>query len=418
MPTPSDLEEVSVRPITPADAEAIASIHAESWRNTYRGILSDGFLDGDLQANRRAHWAARFSAPSTGEFGFIVEVGGEPAGFVFAFGAHDATWGTLVDNLHVRPAVQGRGLGSMLLSAAAEAVCARYGEAAVFLWVYEQNTRAQAFYGRMGGRRVDRAVVDVEGGTRVAEWRYAWPSAERLARHISRKRPSASAGGPASAQPAPSHDEGSMADRSRGWDAVAPALIAGRQEARVGAEIIRAWTHTLPRGASVLDLGCGSGVPVTEVLVEAGCHVWGVDASPRLISAFRARFPGAPAACEPAEDSSYFGRRFDAVVAVGLVFLLPESAQRRLIARVASAIVPGGQFLFTAPRQPCTWTDTWTAVPSRSLGFDVYREILGAAGLVVVGTHADEGDNVYLQARKPAASAGASASVCASGPTK
>jgi SAM-dependent methyltransferase len=209
-----------------------------------------------------------------------------------------------------------------------------------------------------------------------------------------------------------------MTDRSRGWDAVALALIAGRQESRIGAEVIRAWSRTLPRNASVLDLGCGSGVPVTEVLVEAGCRVWGVDASPRLISAFRARFPGAPAACEPAEDSSYFDRRFDAVVAVGLVFLLPESSQRRLIAKVASALEPGGQFLFTAPRLPCTWTDAWTGEPSRSLGSDVYRAILGEVGLVLVGTHVDEGYNYYLQALRPAASTSTATAAFASDPVK
>lgn len=404
MPRLAMREHATVRPITPSDVDAIAAIHAESWRDTYRGILADTFLDGSLLANRRAHWASRLSVLSSSEFGFVVDVGGEPAGFVFAFGAHDATWGTLVDNLHVRPAFQGRGLGSMLLAAAAEGVRARYGESGMYLWVYEKNTRAQGFYARMGGQPVDRAVVDVEGGCRVAEWRYTWPRAELLARHITRARPS-SVDDPGTGHPVPSVGDRSVADRSRGWDDVALELIAHRHESRIGADVIRAWTHTLPRGASVLDLGCGSGVPVTDVLEHAGCRVWGIDASPRLISAFRARFPDVPAACEPAEHSTYFDRAFDAVVAVGLLFLLPESVQRRLIMRVASAIEPGGQFLFTAPRLPCTWTDAWTGQPSRSLGWDEYRAILGEAGLILVGTHADEGDNHYLQALKPAACA-------------
>ncbi len=399
MPRLSTLEHETTRPLGPSDVDAIAAIHAESWRVTYRGILADAFLDGDLLANRRAHWSARLSAPSCDDFGFLVEVAGQPAGFVFAFGAHDAAWGTLVDNLHVRTAFQGRGLGSMLLAAAAEGVRARYGDAGVFLWVYEQNTRAQAFYGRVGGRRQDRAVVDVEGGSQVAQWRYAWPSAESLARQLARGR-EASAADPPAAQAVPNDDDGGVTDRSHGWDAVAPALIAGRQESRIGAEVIRAWAHTLPRAAAVLDLGCGSGVPVSEALLDAGCRVWGIDASPRLVAAFRSRFPNAPAACEPAEDSTFFDRTFDAVVAVGLVFLLSESAQRQLLARVAKTLAPGGQFMFTAPRLPCTWTDAWTSHPSRSLGFDVYRTILGEGGLVAVGTHLDEGGNDYLQLLK------------------
>jgi 2-polyprenyl-3-methyl-5-hydroxy-6-metoxy-1,4-benzoquinol methylase len=37
-------------------------------------------------------------------------------------------------------------------------------------------------------------------------------------------------------------------------------------------------------GARVLDLGCGSGMPVGRYLAESGLLVTGVDASPTLIS--------------------------------------------------------------------------------------------------------------------------------------
>ena len=47
----------------------------------------------------------------------------------------------------------------------------------------------------------------------------------------------------------------------------------------------------LPKGARVLDLGCGSGVPVAENLVACGLRVTGVDASPTLITLCRERMP-------------------------------------------------------------------------------------------------------------------------------
>lgn len=78
----------------------------------------------------------------------------------------------------------------------------------------------------------------------------------------------------------------------------------------------------LPEGVSVLDLGCGSGVPISEALLEEGCEVFGVDASPALVAAFRRRFPQAKVACEPVEESRFFDRTCDGVVAVGLLFLL------------------------------------------------------------------------------------------------
>ena len=48
----------------------------------------------------------------------------------------------------------------------------------------------------------------------------------------------------------------------------------------------------LPMGASVLDLGCGSGAPVALNMAACGLAVTGIDASPSLISLCRERMPG------------------------------------------------------------------------------------------------------------------------------
>ena len=193
-----------------------------------------------------------------------------------------------------------------------------------------------------------------------------------------------------------------MADASNGFDAVAATYIAGRGAAvgGVGASVVRAWAAELPRGAAVLDLGCGPGVPITETLVGAGLRVWGVDASPRMLAAFRARFPDLPAECAGVETSRFFGRAFDAVVAWGLLFLLSEDAQALVIAKVARTLEPGGRFLFTAPRQACSWRDAQTGQPSRSLGAAHYERLLAAGGLRLLGTATDEGENHYYFARK------------------
>jgi ubiquinone/menaquinone biosynthesis C-methylase UbiE len=46
---------------------------------------------------------------------------------------------------------------------------------------------------------------------------------------------------------------------------------------------------SLPRGAKVLDLGCGSGRPVAQQ--ERGLRVSGVDSSPTMISLCQSRLP-------------------------------------------------------------------------------------------------------------------------------
>src|SRR5262249_48319616 len=66
----------------------------------------------------------------------------------------------------------------------------------------------------------------------------------------------------------------------------------------------REWARTLPRGPAVIDLGCGAGFPITEVLVMEGLNVYAIDAPPSFIDAFRRNLPGIPVACEAVEDST------------------------------------------------------------------------------------------------------------------
>jgi 2-polyprenyl-3-methyl-5-hydroxy-6-metoxy-1,4-benzoquinol methylase len=189
-----------------------------------------------------------------------------------------------------------------------------------------------------------------------------------------------------------------MEDRSNGWEAAAAHLIASRGRSRIGVSTLRGWAGGLPTGGSILDLGCGCGMPVSETLMMDGFLVSGIDASPTLVEAFRQRFPDAPVACEAVEDSAFFGRTFQGVVAIGLMFLLPADAQRHLIRRLGPVLSPGGQLLFTSPAQRCTWTDVTTDRPSISLGLDEYQALLSEAGLTTIGNYIDEGENHYYAA--------------------
>lgn len=194
-----------------------------------------------------------------------------------------------------------------------------------------------------------------------------------------------------------------MVDHSEGYEAVAAEFAALRERQQVGARVIREWAATLPTGAQVLDVGCGSGAPVAAALATAGCRVWGVDASPTLATRFAARFPDFQVVCEDAVTSDLFGRSFDAVVVIGVVFLLPPERQRQLLQRVAAALVPGGRLLCSAPEPVAEWHDALTGRPSVSLGLAEYTRLLAACGLTVEGTQVDEGENHYLDARHSAA---------------
>jgi 2-polyprenyl-3-methyl-5-hydroxy-6-metoxy-1,4-benzoquinol methylase len=173
-----------------------------------------------------------------------------------------------------------------------------------------------------------------------------------------------------------------------------------RLRSGIGAQAVLHWAERLPPGASILDIGCGTGLPIARALMEKGFAVHGIDPAPTLLAAFQRNLPGAPAACEAAETSDFFNRRFDAVIAIGVLFLLPESSQCALIGRVSQALHPGGHFLFTAPPLACRWADSLTGQPSHSLGAARYGELLATAGLALAEGFADEGGNHYFPAHR------------------
>lgn len=188
--------------------------------------------------------------------------------------------------------------------------------------------------------------------------------------------------------------------RDNGYDDLAEVFGRGRVRSPVGASQVRGWASSLGPGAEVLDVACGVGIPITQAIVDAGCRVHAIDASPRMIEQFKINVPDVPVCCEAVETMTHFGRLFDGVVAWGLVFLLAPDAQHTAIARLAGAVRPGGQLLFTAPWQVGEWKDALTGRDSHALGVDVYRCLIDDAGLTLVREFDDEGENHYYQARR------------------
>lgn len=192
-----------------------------------------------------------------------------------------------------------------------------------------------------------------------------------------------------------------MSDRSNGYEGIAAEFMAVRSRApstAIGAKEVCAWARTFPRGATVIDLGCGSGLPLTRILVGEGLKVYGLDASPTLVEAFRHNLPNVPVACGSVEDSTFFNRTFDGVLAWGLIFLLLPEAQRALLQRIGGILRPGGRLLFTSPAEPVVWNDVMTGQESRSLGAAEYRRLLSAVGISVTSEYEDEGQNHYYDA--------------------
>ena len=191
-----------------------------------------------------------------------------------------------------------------------------------------------------------------------------------------------------------------MQDKSNGYDEIAHHFIAARNS-RIGPRLALEWSAGLKPGSSILDLACGHGVPIAQALNGQGFNYYALDASPRLIAEFRKQFPAAKTECAAVEDSDLFGKTFDGVICMGLMFLLPLENQRLVISKVARALKPGGKFLFTSVKDEVRWQDSLTDRDSYSPGAEWYRRALSEEGLVMEREEFDEGGNYNFFVVKP-----------------
>lgn len=179
---------LSFREADEGDVAAIADLHAQSWRTSYRGAYRDEFLDGDVFAERREVWEQRMSAPAANQFVLLACEEQRLAGFICAYGREDEEWGTLLDNLHVSPEFHRRGVGARLVTDLGSWCRRHYADCGLYLWVLEQNERAQSFYRSQGASDRGGAVFVPPGGGEIHSRRYAWTSVDEVGRSDAKGR--------------------------------------------------------------------------------------------------------------------------------------------------------------------------------------------------------------------------------------
>lgn len=198
--------------------------------------------------------------------------------------------------------------------------------------------------------------------------------------------------------PAADRIVGLYEDRAADWIRDRGAALFAGQGGLDEAKWLDRFVAALPPGASILDVGCGSGWPMGAALLERGFRVVGRDSSPALIAHARETLPAGVWEIadmrDPAPDDL-----FDGVLAWHSLFHLTPEAQRRVLPALARHVAEGGRLMFTSGPAHGETLGEWRGEPlyHGSLDPAAYRALLVEAGLSVEGEGAETG--VWLARR-------------------
>jgi cyclopropane fatty-acyl-phospholipid synthase-like methyltransferase len=185
-----------------------------------------------------------------------------------------------------------------------------------------------------------------------------------------------------------------------GYDAVAEQYAAlehpDREWPRL--RLLREVLARLPAGSTVLDLGCGNGIPALREIAQQHKAV-GVDISARQADLARAHVPAAEVVHGDVQQLNFGPHSFDAVVALYLLDHLPREEHASVFARVRSWLRPSGLFLFSVePEDEPGNVQLWLGKPMYFSHFDAETTIglVREAGFEILDAHRA----VQLEGRK------------------
>ncbi|WP_231729874.1 trans-aconitate 2-methyltransferase [Pedobacter sp. Leaf176] len=103
----------------------------------------------------------------------------------------------------------------------------------------------------------------------------------------------------------------------------------------------------IPAGGSILDVGCGTGFPIMNYLLEKGFNVTGVDASEKMLQLAERNFPSKEFILADMRTLS-LNKKYDALIAWHSFFHLPAADQPDVFSIFKSHLNPKGILIFTS----------------------------------------------------------------------
>jgi GNAT superfamily N-acetyltransferase len=171
-----------IRTANPHDTAAIAKVHVDSWRTTYKGIVPDDFLAGLSYAQREQMWRRVLIDPVRPSYVYVAEDDcGEVVGFVSGGPERrgDPIYTGELYAIYLLAPYQRQGIGQRLVRTLVSRL-RQEGMLTLLLWVLAENP-SRTFYERLGGRPVSEQTVTI-GGVPLIEVAYGWLDSHTIIR--------------------------------------------------------------------------------------------------------------------------------------------------------------------------------------------------------------------------------------------
>jgi len=165
-------QEITFRKATVADSAAVARVHVQSWRECFKGIVPQSFLDEMSVQDRARAFRKRF--PDDYYRMFIAEsTKNNVIGFADCGKPRqiDRPYQAELYAIYLLRDFQRRGVGGKLFALGVESLVAD-GLNSMYVLTLEASPY-KSFYEKMGGRVVDREAITI-GGLKYTELVYGW----------------------------------------------------------------------------------------------------------------------------------------------------------------------------------------------------------------------------------------------------
>jgi cyclopropane fatty-acyl-phospholipid synthase-like methyltransferase len=144
----------------------------------------------------------------------------------------------------------------------------------------------------------------------------------------------------------------------------------------------------IPEGGSVLDLGCGVGIPFDKYLVERGFQVTGIDISQKQIDLSKKNVPSARFLKGDFSEFDFGNSKFDAIMSFYAVFHIPREEHKDLFIRMKNLLKKNGIFLVSLGTSDEEYGEEsdWCGVTMAWSTYDpeTYKKMIDEVGLKIL----------------------------------